>query len=424
MSTYKPLNKKELDEIWERISTEIDIDEVWGGISSGLDTIMPEDSSFGIISRTVAAILILLIGFLPVTRKVLEIQEITKSDILIETGKSDESSLNQNKKISGFDKGDQNKEYKSQAKKEFKINSKRDNEATPSESNLIIAAQESLIPDSNKIVSNAFAACQTNVSQLADSSRNLLIDRLAIQQSLVSVPPEKIVVTPKTDFENLRETNNSPDFVSFQQYFRGKISIGITPLFKNTWLLNKETFDGLKPETLITTKIVFLPDVGLSLKYSINRTWQLQADGFFYSKTGQKYNEYIYGHYSSKRITLRYSTLALSVRQRFAAGGLFSPGTSIIFFQGIYLSALIQADQRINSDISNIGSQYRKYDIGLRIGGEIDMPVAQKLSIAPGVSLSSGIFNINKDLGNIPDNLHTRICTGSVHIAFYFHLIE
>jgi len=192
--------------------------------------------------------------------------------------------------------------------------------------------------------------------------------------------------------------------------------------FKNTWLLNNETFEGLRPASLNRTRIVFFPDIGINLNYSINTNWQLQADAFFYSVTGQKYNKYESGHYISKEITLRYSTLAISARRRFPGGAWFPSGTTFGAQAGIYLSVLQQADLRKNLEIKDIGSQFQGFDIGLRLGGEIELPLTKNLSVAPGISLSLGFPNIYNDNDKIPGYLkRTRNGSEGFCFSFYYH---
>ena len=83
------MNQEELDEIWNEISTEMDIGEVWNDISSDLDIVMPVDSGSGIILKTVAAVLIILIGMVPVKKAILD-SEIGQPDILIENKQNEQ----------------------------------------------------------------------------------------------------------------------------------------------------------------------------------------------------------------------------------------------------------------------------------------------------------------------------------------------
>ena len=91
LDLFIPLNQEELDEIWEEISTEMDIGEVWNEISSDLDIVMPVDSGSGIIVKSIAAVLIILIGMIPV-RKNYWIRKLVSHNILIENKQNDTTS--------------------------------------------------------------------------------------------------------------------------------------------------------------------------------------------------------------------------------------------------------------------------------------------------------------------------------------------
>ena len=72
LNSYDPLNQDELDEIWEEISTEMDMDVVWDGISADLDVVMPVDSGHSIIFKSIAVVLIILFGMIPVQKILLD----------------------------------------------------------------------------------------------------------------------------------------------------------------------------------------------------------------------------------------------------------------------------------------------------------------------------------------------------------------
>ena len=263
---------------------------------------------------------------------------------------------------------------------------------------------------------------------MADS--NLVISPDIIPTEKSNIPPvlfpedlKKISVSDKINFNNQKLIDNSLSTgVSLPLFDRRRISGGLITLFRNTWLLNYETLDGLKSESLNTTEIIFFPDVGLSLSYSLNKTWLLQADGFLFSNTGQEYLGYYDGHYGRKKTTLRYSTISLSVKHKFSNISRFIPRSSINVLAGGYLSVLQYANQEKNSVLENIRSQYGNFDFGVRLGGEFELQIFNQLSIAPGLFLSIGIPNIYKGTDNIPGYFrNTHNGSAEFHLAFYFH---
>jgi hypothetical protein len=417
------LNQEELDEIWEEISTEMDIGEVWNNISSDLDVVMPVDSGSGIIVKSIAAVLIILIGMIPVKKAILN-SGISQPDVLIENKQNEQpAELITKNKPGDFNKEEQGKGDISPALRSSFDKSEDGNKPIPAERNRTGLTQGTPIPVRNEVVSRVLA-----VYKMADS--NLVISPDIIPTEKSNIPPvlfpddlKKIKLLSKTDFDSLKiNDNSSAAGSSLPLTDRGRISGGLITLLKNTWLLNHETFDGFKSESLTTTEIVFHPDVGLSLNYSLNKNWLLQADGFFFSNTGQEYLGYYDGHYGRKKTTLRYSTIALSVKNKFSDISHFIPRSSINVLAGGYLSVLQYANQEKNTVLENIGSQYGKFDFGVRLGGEFELQIFNQLSIAPGLFLSIGIPNIYKGTDNIPGYFRkTHNGSAEFHLAFYLH---
>jgi hypothetical protein len=420
---YGSLDQEELDKIWEEISGEIDIEEIWNKISSDLDIVMPVDSGSGMILKFFAAVLIVLTALIPV-KKILTDRQNNQLEKIIEIEKNNRLE----ELIIPNNSGSRN--YEAVVKKAISpalkspLNKKEyDDRPGMSERNKPGTPHESAKTAGTKIIPNRISDHLTDDSNLA-----FYIDNTTIERSVclpVIVPEDNlknISFYSKSDFIRPVIPNNSFRRNSVPLASRSRFSIGLTTLIKNTWLLNNETFDGLKSETLNTSEIVFFPDIGISLNYSLNKSWQIQSDGFFFSNTGQKYFEYYYGHYSRKEITLRYSTFDLLVKYRITGNRQIRPRLSINALAGGYLSSLNYAHQRINSDFLNISSQYGKVDYGIRLGGELEIQLFDHFSVVPGLFISLGIPNIYKGTEKIPGYLRsTHNGSAYFQLAFYYH---
>jgi hypothetical protein len=394
-----PLDQAEIEEIWREIATEMDIGEVWEHISSDLDIVMPVDINYGIFVKSIAAALIILIGFVPVNKTISD-SPVHKHGILIENTQNAQPEELIGKKLSGDNKINE-KDKGSLILTSVIKNAKSKNDVF----------QETEIPVAEKVVPKI-----ASDSYISDLNKDFSADYpINVKSGSGFVPAEfpqdelsRIQVYEQKDFSSLKGSNTvSAGLNSLPTMERGKVSAGIITLFKNTWLLNQETYDGLKSESLNSSEIVFYPDFGLTLAYHLNKNWLVQTDGYFFSNTGQEYLEYLYGHYAKKKITLRYSTIALSIKYKFTGSELVIPRSSINVAAGGYLSVLQYATQRINTDLENIRSQYRNFDFGVRFAGEIEFRIFNQFSLAPGISMSLGIPNIYKGNSTIPANLIT-----------------
>ncbi len=401
-----PLKQEELDEIWNEVSVELDISEVWNGISSGLDRVMPVDQGSGFIFKSIVLVLILFIG-----------------TVLVRVAFLDSGAPE-----SGVQMKDQRNErptgviIKSIQGDPLPGNRVRQ-DIPPAESNHSGPFRGEITPASREDPTTDISAPGQTYSNPAAHEDDLTIEESCIVPALIPVDPlrtrELSIGYPDGLIMNEITSGSGSELFSNN---KRKLSIGIITMFKNTWLLNQETLDGLKSETLNTTVYEYFFDIGLSLNYRVKNTWSLQADGFFYSNTGQEYYEYIYGHYSNKQIILEYMTVALSVKHKFTGNERFLYRSSINLLAGGYMSFLRTANQKINSDLNNIESQYSKIDFGVRLGSEIELPLSGHLSIAPGLFLSLGIPNISKSIGKIPGTLlNTRNGSAGFNLAFYIH---
>jgi hypothetical protein len=92
------------------------------------------------------------------------------------------------------------------------------------------------------------------------------------------------------------------------------------------------------------------------------------------------------------------------------------------FIAGNYISVLHNVSQLEITDISNIVSQYKKYDFGIRLGTEFETQLTDHLSLAPGLFVSLGIPNIYKGTVSIPGYLRkTRNGSEGIRITIYYH---
>lgn len=419
----RPTERHDIDESWEKISFELDIDEVWTGVSHHLNKIMPADSGSGIILKFVASVLIILTGICPV-KKDPPYSRIVYSNISVLDQKYENADDSSSENLSADRVADE-KSKKGISNGSRTIPDYKESSWISPKAEVRTNSLTTSVPLS---ISNDVVLMVLNVPGEIQSERRISItDR----PEEVTINPEisasensgKIKLPNKTGFEDrVKAGIMTASSLPLSSNGKGRFSGGYSVMCKNTWLLNHETFDGLKSESLNTTEIVIFPDVGLSLLYSVNKKLLLQSDGFFYSNTGQKYFEYISGHYSRKEIVLKYSTIALSAKYRFILNGGLIPRSSINLIAGGYLSALHHADQKINSDLEHVGSQYIRYDLGVRLGSEIELPLNNDLSLAPGIFLSYGIPNIYKGDGYIPGYLRrTHNAGAELHLTFYYH---
>ncbi len=97
---------------------------------------------------------------------------------------------------------------------------------------------------------------------MADSNLVVSPDKIPAEKS--NIPPvlipgdlEKVKLFNKTDSDSLKINDNySTAGFAMPLVDRGRISIGLITMLKNTWLLNHETFDGFNSESLNSSELL------------------------------------------------------------------------------------------------------------------------------------------------------------------------
>lgn len=418
------LTLHEENEIWEEISDEMDIDEVWSNISYELDTDMPGIHGSGVILKSVAIFIVLLMGLVP-AKKVIPDSVIAKQDIFAE---------NLNNKLPEVDPAtDMGMDYDTVETPEehlmmpVKNNLQQSNitgQILPAKTIISGPVESKTIIGMGEQVSYNQTDYEKDTSYLTIQVTENVLEKNEIPPVLIPFEIKDLEFIPREVPGNLKTDNHyltSSGYPSLINDGKG-FSFGLITSFRNTWLLNQETLDGLKSESLNATEIVFFPDAGLTMTYSLNNKWKLQADGFISSSAGQEYFDYIYGHYSKKKVTLKYSTINLSVKHKLDMSGNLMQHSSVNVAGGFYFSFLHYVYQKINNDLEDIGSQFRKFDYGITCGAEFEVYIFDRVSVSPGVKLSLGLPNIYKGDDLIPGYLRkTQNGSAELCLAIFYH---
>lgn len=262
-SSFNPaesLDQFEENGMWEEISTEIEINEVWRNISSGLDNLAPFYPVNGLIVKSVAIVLIILSGTVPVQKSLL-ISNTSYPDLFNGIEMNDKvitSEISDNYYDSGtlvkITNDSPIELINSYTVSEIAITSipekKNVSDLIPDlPTSVPVGSLNGLFPESELIYSNDLSINDEITAEIP-----------AIPSKLNTGSAINIESLYGSEFRNLRINNNS--YIGgyrFASINRGRVSGGLITSFKNTWLLNQETYDGLKSESLRTTKIVFFP---------------------------------------------------------------------------------------------------------------------------------------------------------------------
>ena len=193
--------------------------------------------------------------------------------------------------------------------------------------------------------------------------------------------------------------------------FSRSLEFGISASVKNTWLLNQTTFMGLEKHTLIHTLPDFGKDVGAVVRYTFSPKLSAQAEGFFISDMGQRYNEYRKGKYIERNVDLNYVHANVLFRYGNNATLLGRLVNGHGFIAGFYYGRLMHASETIDGQARDIRSLYAVSNYGIVTGYEYNQHLFSNFFFSTGVRLNYGLKNIRTHAGS-------RTATGSFDVNF------
>ena len=91
--------------------------------------------------------------------------------------------------------------------------------------------------------------------------------------------------------------------------FMDVVDIGLVYGYKNTWLLNYETINGLNPKKLGNSLPTFHQEMGVLSTLAFKKNHRIGIEFLWRSETGQNYQQYINANYVNRNITLNYLKL-------------------------------------------------------------------------------------------------------------------
>jgi hypothetical protein len=202
----------------------------------------------------------------------------------------------------------------------------------------------------------------------------------------------------------------------------GALALGFTTAMKNTWLFNHETFQGFDPGSGSRTHLKFYPDVAVSLGYQFSERWKMESNFSISSSAGQSYEQYIYGRFSQREITLRYFQAevlaAYNHRKRWV---IRSNTMSHSTYMGLYYSVLNAAHESIAGEKEDISELYKKNDYGIITGHNLNIPITGKLMFSPGIYFTWGLPNIYQAEYTLPSLKRTHNRSVELRFSVYYN---
>lgn len=168
--------------------------------------------------------------------------------------------------------------------------------------------------------------------------------------------------------------------------------------YKNTWLLNHETFNGLNPSKLNSALPTYRQEMGIATTLIIKSQTEIGFEFFWRSEVGQNYQQYIDASYMNKNINLDY----LKFQSFYILNHQKVPGE--LLFGGYY--SILKSGRETQGETSFIVTQnYSDSDYGLLVGYQFKVDINNRLTLKPGLRINYNMHNIFKGNNIIPSHL-------------------
>ena len=244
---------------------------------------------------------------------------------------------------------------------------------------------------------------RTRGTRVADDGRLITRTSPAEQQSLTVYPLDnkrtKMTLADLAGYlpiqydlpDNISESEGSRNLIGFKD-------AGIVFGYKNTWLLNHETYNGLNPSKLNSALPTYRQEIGAATTLVLKQRTAFGLEFFWRSEIGQNYQQYFNASFIDRRINLDY--LKLQAFYLWDPGRV--PGEVLL---GGYYSILKTGKETRGEDSFNISQNYSDTDYGLLLGYQFKIAVQDRLIVKPGLRFNYNMRNIFEGDNFIPSHL-------------------
>ena len=385
------LDVEEDDTVWEEIQNELDFIETWDYISGELDRINPPirkittKSYIKIVAAAAVAILLILASVNYFGEHVN--QPPVHTEIIKTEEKLIENEINTTPEI--------NKEQKTEdiVQKEL-LASAPATPVTPTTPVTPVTPVTPTTPATMSVRETTGYIAEVESVPFSEKEENKDTFERFEEYGITEIPDQQFriqnlfaisirdlspgIITP--DISLAGSSGSTGPFLSISD-------VGFSYSYKNTWLLNYETKNGLNPTKLGNTLLTFHQDLGILSTVAIRGQHFIGLEFLWRSGTGQKYQQYINASYVDRNIKLDY----VKLQAYYIWDHRRIPGQTII---GGYTAKLKLAEDTRGKVTFNVNDEYRNLDYGLLLGYQFNIPLKNRIFISPGFRVTCDFINI------------------------------
>jgi hypothetical protein len=397
-SKFDELGETPPDAVWDNISTELDLDDVWTSIDSTLNLRNRRRKMF-YIGLSAAMLLFISAGtfFLTKSAKRTQKNELVGISDSAKTAKkstiynellASATSLNAKTNNSSSAKAITTNKNKLQATK--KTTSYRNNQKINNPSRISIFEYVEEVPEEPFID-------ETKSTNLIFPSTLSRFNPLVIY---ANVPSSTIDSALKLNYSKLTK---SESLIPKTHY----MTVGTAYTFSNSWLLNADTYNGLRKNRHEQTFLSFGRSYSIYGNYSLSPKFDVQAEWLIDNLQTQNNTSYVNGKTINKGVALNYTHLNIVGKKKNER--LVLHGTlpiSINYLTGLQMGYLKSSKQVINGETSSNLNQYTKLNYSFILGVESSILIRNVWVVSSSLRSVIGVHNIYTGTVALPSNLN------------------
>ncbi len=398
---FHQLDNTPPNDAWENISNDLDLDEVWQEINSKLNK---RDRRKAIAKITTSLILLISLGAAMFTFN--NKQTINDKKTLIPEHATI-ANLNKKKESITNERIENNGVHNANLKQK-KENLFSTSEITKTSSSTKKEHSLLTIIKNNKEGNNTFLIGKRDTPSLHTS-----VDmNKSASNTIVNYNNKMFTITPimaliKADDNQLLDflIHQSLNDSIHKKSTNDNKHATVAPLFivgasfanANTWLLNNDTYTGLRAGTLNQALFSFGKSYNIFLGYNLSNKYCLQTEWVVNNVHNQQYIDYTNGHHVNRNLEADYTQLNMVMKKKnevYYLGGKLH--TSFNYLAGLNYSYVKSFTQKTDETISSVKNEYQNNQYGVILGLEYQIYISPSWIICTGIRTNIGLQNIYK----------------------------
>jgi hypothetical protein len=393
---FKELDSPPPADVWENISNSLDVDEVWQGINSELD----KKEKRMLVTKVVVAFTLLVSAGIAVffLNNTLHNKKITAQATISKTTIG--GSLKDEEKSIRNTKNKKQLSFKTPIYRANKNN--RPFAATEKKSVLTVknqSRQNKVIPPNADFKTDHTITDNTKIKKQIMMAIPPILPLINTVDSVIRYILMDVNLNDSAYIKNRTTTNNASKAHSFM--------VGFAFANANTWLLNSDTYNGLKAGTLNQAKVSYGKSYNVLVGYHLSNKYCLQTEWVINNTHQQQYIDYQNGKEVNRDLKVNFTQVNVLMKNKneaFYFGNKLH--TSFNYLAGINYSYVKSFTQQTDETISSVKGDYQNNQYSIILGLEYQVFIHSSWIITSGLRSNIGLQNIYKGNAIIPSQFN------------------